>query len=60
MPTGAGDHRSVYDLSRHVWTKTADILPNTIEVYIGYWRNKIDRPFSQKTGLAANLTRFWL
>lgn len=31
----------------HVWDETADVLPNTIEVYIGYLRNKIDRPFSQ-------------
>jgi DNA-binding response OmpR family regulator len=31
----------------HVWNEDADILPNTIEVYIGYLRNKIDRPFKQ-------------
>jgi DNA-binding response OmpR family regulator len=30
----------------HVWDEDADILPNTIEVYIGYLRNKIDRPFN--------------
>lgn len=29
----------------HVWDEAADVLPNTIEVYIGYLRNKIDRPF---------------
>lgn len=29
----------------HVWNEDADILPNTVEVYIGYLRNKIDRPF---------------
>lgn len=29
----------------HVWDGDADILPNTVEVYIGYLRNKIDRPF---------------
>jgi len=29
----------------HVWDYDADILPNTVEVYIGYLRNKIDRPF---------------
>jgi DNA-binding response OmpR family regulator len=29
----------------HVWDGDADVLPNTIEVYIGYLRNKIDRPF---------------
>ena len=29
----------------HVWRFDDDILPNTVEVYIGYLRNKIDRPF---------------
>lgn len=29
----------------HVWNEDALVLPNTIEVYIGYLRNKIDRPF---------------
>lgn len=29
----------------HVWDYDADILPNTVEVYIGNLRNKIDRPF---------------
>ena len=35
----------------HVWDYDADILPNTIEVYIGYLRNKIDKPFSKKPPL---------
>ncbi|QQR52732.1 response regulator transcription factor [bacterium] len=30
----------------HVWDYDADILPNTLEVYIGYLRAKVDRPFS--------------
>ena len=29
----------------HVWDYDADILPNTVEVYIGYLRNKVDKPF---------------
>ena len=29
----------------HVWDYDADVLPNTLEVYIGYLRNKIDKPF---------------
>jgi len=29
----------------HIWDYDADILPNTVEVYIGYLRHKIDRPF---------------
>lgn len=32
----------------HVWDYEADVLPNTVEVYIGYLRNKIDRGFPQK------------
>ena len=35
-------------LMDHVWDFDADILPNTVEVYIGYLRNKIDRPFPGK------------
>jgi len=27
----------------HVWDYDADILPNTVEVYVGYLRNKIDK-----------------
>lgn len=29
----------------HVWDYDADVLPNTVEVYVGYLRAKIDRPF---------------
>ena len=29
----------------HVWDFDADVLPNTVEAYVGYLRNKIDRPF---------------
>src|SRR5450759_1260674 len=29
----------------HVWDYDADVLPNTVEVYIGYLRSKIDKPF---------------
>jgi DNA-binding response OmpR family regulator len=31
----------------HVWDYDADILPNTVEVYIKYLRNKIDIPFEK-------------
>ena len=30
----------------HVWDFDADILPNNVEVYIGYLRKKIDIPFN--------------
>ncbi len=32
-------------ITEHVWDYNADILPNTVEVYIGYLRNKIDKRF---------------
>lgn len=32
----------------HVWDFDADVLPNTVEVYIGYLRNKIDKPFKDQ------------
>lgn len=31
----------------HVWDYDADILPNTVEAFIGYLRNKIDKPFPE-------------
>lgn len=32
----------------HVWDYDADILPNTVEVYIKYLRNKVDQPFQKQ------------
>jgi DNA-binding response OmpR family regulator len=34
-------------LMQHVWDYDANILPNTVEVYIGYLRNKVDKPFTK-------------
>lgn len=31
----------------HVWDGDADIMPNTVEVYIGYLRRKIDKAFPE-------------
>ncbi|MCX6794264.1 MAG: response regulator transcription factor [Candidatus Gottesmanbacteria bacterium] len=42
----------------HVWNYDADILPNTVEVYIGYLRNKIDKPFSGKPMLIHTIRGF--
>ena len=33
------------ELISHIWSDDDDVLPNTVEVYIGYLRNKIDREF---------------
>jgi two-component system OmpR family response regulator len=42
----------------HVWDGEADILPNTVEVYVGYLRNKIDRPFKDKPELLKTVRGF--
>jgi two-component system copper resistance phosphate regulon response regulator CusR len=34
------------NIMTHVWDFDADILPNTVEVFMTYLRAKIDRPFS--------------
>ncbi len=36
---------------RQVWNYDSDILPNTVEVYIGYLRGKIDKPFKSSPDL---------
>jgi DNA-binding response OmpR family regulator len=33
------------NIIQHVWDFDADILPNTVEVFVGYLRSKIDKPF---------------
>jgi DNA-binding response OmpR family regulator len=38
-------------LISHIWNEDADILPNTVEVYIGYLRTKIDRAFPKEKPL---------
>jgi len=42
----------------HIWNYDADVLPNTVEVYIGYLRNKIDRPFPDKPALIQTVRGF--
>jgi len=42
----------------HVWDYDADVLPNTVEVYIGYLRNKIDKPFKNKPPLIQTIRGF--
>lgn len=33
---------------QNVWNYDANILPNTVEVYVGYLRNKVDKTFKTK------------
>ncbi len=42
----------------NLWDYDADVLPNTVEVYIGYLRNKIDRPFPKSPTLIHTLRGF--
>ena len=42
----------------HVWNYDSNILPNTIEVYIGYLRNKIDKPFKKSSQLIQTVRGF--
>lgn len=41
-----------------VWDFDADVLPNTVEVYIGYLRNKIDKPFGESNQLIQTVRGF--
>ena len=42
----------------NLWDYDADVLPNTVEVYIGYLRNKIDRPFPKSPRLIQTFRGF--
>ncbi len=42
----------------HVWDYEADVLPNTVEVYIRNLRNKIDQPFKDKKALIQTVRGF--
>jgi len=47
MMRNAGRVLSKDNLISHVWDFDSDVLPNTVEVYMGYLRNKIDKPFAR-------------
>ena len=53
-----GQILSKEQLINHVWNYDSDILPNTVEVYIGYLRNKIDRAFKKKPSLIQTVRGF--
>lgn len=42
----------------HVWDFDADILPNTVEVFVAYLRNKIDKPFKKQPALLQTVRGF--
>ncbi len=43
---------------QHVWNFDADILPNTVEVYIGYLRDKLEKQFPEKPKLIKTVRGF--
>lgn len=45
-------------IMNHVWEYDSDILPNTVEVYIGYLRKKIDKPFPDSPELIRTIRGF--
>jgi len=47
MMRNAGRVLSKDMIISHVWDFDADVLPNTVEVYMGYLRNKVDKPFDK-------------
>ena len=48
LARNAGRPVSKEKIIAHVWDYDADILPNNIEVYISYLREKVDKPFENK------------
>ncbi len=45
-------------IMEHVWDFDSNILPNTVEVYIRYLRNKIDKPFKKSENLIKTVRGF--
>ncbi len=45
----AGEVLSRYDLLEHVWDHSYENRSNVIDVYVGYLRDKIDRPFGRRS-----------
>jgi len=54
----AGQILTKEQIMAHVWDYEADILPNTVEVYIRNLRNKIDLPFKEKRPLIQTIRGF--
>lgn len=46
------------NIINHVWDFDADILPNTVEVFVAYLRAKIDKPFNEEPNLLQTVRGF--
>jgi two-component system OmpR family response regulator len=44
-----GEVLSRFDLLEHVWDQSYENRSNVIEVYVGYLRDKLDRPFNRRS-----------
>lgn len=53
-----GKTMSKEQIINHVWNYDADVLPNIVEVYVGYLRNKIDRGFRESRPLIHTIRGF--
>ena len=42
----------------HVWNYDADVLPNSVEVYVKHLRDKIDKPFQDMPNLIHTVRGF--
>lgn len=42
----------------HVWNYDSDVLPNTVEVFVGFLRKKIDEPFRNKSKIIKTVRGF--
>jgi len=54
----SGQTLSKGSIIQNVWNFDADVLPNTVEVYIRYLRQKIDRPFPNKSPMIKTVRGF--
>jgi len=44
-----GEVLSRFELLEHVWDESYENRSNVIEVYVGYLRDKVDRPFGRQS-----------
>jgi len=53
-----GQAKSKDEIIQNVWSYDDDVLPNTVEVYINYLREKIDKPFPKLKSLIKTVRGF--
>ncbi len=53
-----GKVKSKDEIIQNVWSYEDDVLPNTVEVYINYLREKIDKPFPKSKSIIQTIRGF--